>query len=386
MSFKFPIYLDYHSTTPVDPRVYEVMKPYFCEEFGNPASGSHVFGWKAEEVVKQARQKVAHLIGVRDPKEIIWTSGTTESINLALRGASISYREKGQHIISCVTEHKAALETLKYLETQGFKVTYLPVDSYGVVDPEDVRKNITDKTILISFMAANNEIGTLHPISEIGKIAKEKEVLFHVDAAQACGKIPMDVEKMGIDLLSASAHKVYGPKGIGILYKRERSPYVSLSPLFFGGGHEKGLRPGTLAVPLIVGMGEAFKIAGQEMEEEKVRIITLREKLYHGLKNGLEDIELNGHPQKRLPGNLNVSFSGIKASDLISHVRDVALSSGSACASGSLEPSYVLKALGFSDERARSSIRFGLGRFTTEEEIDCVIEKVVEAVQKLRHF
>lgn len=390
-----PIYLDYHATTPVDPRVFDAMKPYFSKEFGNPASGTHVFGWQAEEAVKISAEQVASLIHAQ-PKEIFWTSGTTESINLALKGV-VNF-ERPQHMISCVTEHKAALETLKYLESCGVQVTYLPVDTEGLVDPDRVRQAIQKETVLISIMFANNEIGTIHPIAEIGKIAKEAGVIFHVDAAQACGKISVDVEALGIDLLSMSAHKVYGPKGIGALYVRSRHPHVNLTPQIHGGGHQGGMRGGTLAVQNIVGMGKSFEIAGQEMEGEAKWLIHLREKLWKGLcrgeplcspskgrRTGLP-LQINGHPTKRLPGNLNVSFSGIKASDLISQVREIALSSGSACTSGSHEPSYVLKALGINDELARGSIRFGLGRWTTEEEIDYVIEKMNVAVKKLHIF
>ncbi len=380
MTLKLPIYLDNHATTLVDPRVFEAMKPYFSEIFGNPASATHSFGWMAEEAVKQAREQVAKLIHADPKKEIIWTSGTTESINMALLGIS---KNAGDHIISVVTEHRAALETLKFLEGNGIQVTYLPVDSHGLVDPENIRKAITPKTVLISVMAANNEIGTIHPIAEIGKIAKEMEILFHVDAAQACGKIPVDVQLMGIDLLSMSAHKVYGPKGVGALYIRRRNPHVKIEPLIYGGSHEGGLRGGTLNVPGIVGMGKAFEIAGQEMETESLRLVSLRDRLYQKLSDKLPQVMLNGHPTQRLAGNLNVSFLGVRSSDLISQLKDIAISSGSACTSGSLEPSYVIRALGVGEERARSSIRIGLGRFNTEEEIYFAVDKISHAVSEL---
>ena len=340
----------------------------------------HSFGWEAEEAVKNAREQVATLIHA-DPKEIIWTSGTTESINLALIGVARYYQSKGNHLITSVIEHKAVLETMKYLEAQGFEVTYLPVDSTGLVNPEKVQKAITPKTVLISIMGAHNEIGTIQPIADIGKIAKSAGVFFHVDAAQMCGKIPVDVQSMEVDLLSISAHKVYGPKGIGALYARSRNPVVRLEPLLHGGGigaiHESPLRPGTLPVQNIVGMGKAFEIAGQEMGVESKRVLGLREKLHKGLMTGI----LNGHRTQRLPGNLNLSFPGVRSDDLMARVRDIAVSSGSACTSGSHEPSYVIRALGVGDDRARSSIRFGLGRFTTEEEIDFAVEKFTEALR-----
>lgn len=382
MTLKLPIYLDHHATTPCDPRVFEAMRPYFSEIFGNPASGSHSFGWKAEEAVKIAREQVAKLIHA-DPKEIVWTSGTTESINLALSGVASAYRHKN-HLITCVTEHRAVLDTAKYLESQGLHVTYLPVDPTGLVNPDELSKAITPQTLLISIMAANNEIGTIPPLIEIGKIAKQREVLFHVDAAQACGKIPVDVQAMGIDLLSMSAHKVYGPKGIGALYVRDKNPRVHLTPLFHGGGQERGWRSGTLAVQNIVGMGKAFEIAGTEMTEESQRLLTLREKLHQEIAQRLDGVFLNGHPAQRLPGNLNLSFEKTRSDALLAELRDIALSSGSACASGSSESSYVIRALGSGEAKAKSSIRFGVGRFNTEEEIDFVIARVTEAVQKLR--
>jgi len=391
MTLKLPIYLDHHATTPLDPRVLEAMMPYLTTDFGNASSATHAYGWKAEAAVELARKQVAALIGSKDPKEVIWTSGTTESDNLALIGVARADTSKGHHIITCVTEHRSVLDTARYLEGHGGRVTYLSVDADGLVNPDDVRKAIAKDTILISIMAANNEIGVIQPIGEIGRIAKEAGILFHVDAAQACGKIPMDVEAMGIDLLAMSAHKVYGPKGAGALYVRERNPKVRLEPLFHGGGQERGLRPGTLAVPNIVGMGKAFEIAGGEMEDEAERLFKLRQRLHEGLmkalsgRGGVTPPLLNGHATKRLPGNLSLSFLGVRSDALIPQIRDVALSSGSACASlETAEPSYVIRALGGDSERALSSIRFGIGRFNTEEEIDFTIQKVAVAVQSLR--
>ncbi len=388
MALKLPIYLDHHATTPVDPRVVEAMSPFWTDDFGNASSATHAFGWRAAEAVEQARRQVSRLIAAVDPKEVIWTSGTTESDNLALVGIAQALRAQGDHIITCVTEHRAVLDTAAYLERHGIRVTYLPVDSEGLIDPDDVRKALTDKTILISLMAANNEIGVLQPAilsGDIGKIAKERGAYFHVDAAQACGKVPIDVAAMGIDLLSMSAHKVYGPKGIGALYVRNRNPHVRLQPLFHGGGQERGLRPGTLAVPLIVGMGCAFEIASQEMREEGIRLKGLRERLFQGLSLKLDGVVLNGHATHRLPGNLNLSFLGVRSDALIGRVRDVALSSGSACASSETpEGSYVIRSLGGSEDRASSSIRFGIGRFNTEEEIDYVVSEIAAAVTFLR--
>ena len=377
-----PIYLDYHATTPVDPRVFEEMKPYFCERFGNAASSTHAWGWMAEEAVTLAREKVASCVGAVS-REIVWTSGATESINMALKGVCHSYESRGKHIISCETEHSSVLTTLHYLESQGFKVTYLPVNQMGEIDLEKLRKEITKETILISLIAAHNEIGIIHPLQEIGKIAKEHGVFFHVDAAQACGKIPLDVESMGIDLLSASAHKFYGPKGIGFLYVRKRNPYVNLTPLIHGSPtHEGGLRGGTPAVPLIVGLAKSLDIAVSEMGTESQRITHLRKRLWKGLNEKLT-VHLNGHPSNRIPGNLNVSFEGVLASEVIAKMTQVALSTGSACSSGSQKASYVLRAMGFSEERSSSSIRFGLGRFTTEKEIDEVIAQLVHVVTNL---
>jgi len=381
---KLPIYMDNHATTPMDQRVLAAMLPYFTEKFGNAASRNHSFGWAGEEAVDKARGQIAALINAKS-KEIIFTSGATESDNLAIKGVVEFYKDKGNHVITCVTEHKAILDSCKALERAGkATVTYLPVDQYGMVDPDDVRRAITDKTVLITIMAANNEIGTIHPIAEIGRIAKEKGIVFHSDATQGVGKIPMDVEKAGIDLLSASAHKMYGPKGIGILYVRSKGPRVRLTPIIDGGGHERGLRSGTLNVPGIVGMGAASEIAGQEMEQESLRLVSLRDKLQAGLFERLDEVYLNGHPTQRLPGNLNISFAFVEGESLLMGIRDVAVSSGSACTSATLEPSYVIRALGTEEELAHSSIRFGLGRFNTEEEVDFVAQRVTEEVRRLR--
>lgn len=380
---KLPIYLDYHSTTPVDPKVLERMLPYFTNTFGNAASRSHSFGWSAEEAVEKARVQVGHLIGA-NPKEIVFTSGATESINIAIKGAYEMYADKGNHIITAQTEHKATLDSAKYIEKLGGTVTYLPVDQYGMIRIEELKNAITDKTILISLMHANNEVGTIHPIKEIGKIAKEKGILFHVDAAQTAGKIKIDVNEMGIDILSLSGHKIYGPKGVGALYVRRANPRVRLAPVIHGGGHERGLRSGTLNVPSIVGLGAACEIAEQTMESENKRLIALRERLYQGITKSLDEIHLNGHPTERLPNNLNISFAYVEGEALMMGLKEIAVSSGSACTSASLEPSYVLRAMGVGEELAHTSIRFGLGRFTTEEEIDFTIQKVVEVVTRLR--
>ena len=381
---KLPIYMDNHATTPMDKRVLDAMLPYFMDKFGNAASRNHSFGWAAEEAVDKARGQIAALINAKS-KEIIFTSGATESDNLAIKGVVEFYRDKGNHIITCVTEHKAVLDSCKALERAGkATVTYLPVDKYGMVDPEDVRRAITDKTVLISIMSANNEIGTLHPIAEIGKIAKEKGVIFHCDATQGVGKMPLDVEKAGIDLLSASAHKIYGPKGVGILYVRSKGPRVRLTPIIDGGGHERGLRSGTLNVTGIVGFGAACEVAGQEMGEEIHRLHSLRDKLQAGIFERLDEVYLNGHPTERLPGNLNLSFAYVEGESLLMGMKDIAVSSGSACTSATLEPSYVIRALGTEEELAHSSIRFGLGRFNTEEEVDFVAQRVTDEVQRLR--
>lgn len=383
---KLPIYMDNQATTPLDSRVLEAMLPCFREHFGNPSSRNHPFGWQAEKLVEEARAKAARLIHA-EPKEIIFTSGATESDNLALKGAAEVYRDKGDHLITQVTEHKAVLDPCKYLERQGFKVTYLPVNSHGLVDPDELEKAVTEKTVLISIMAANNEIGTLQPVTEIGKIAKERGVLFHVDAAQAVGKIPIQVEPMGIDLLSFSGHKMYGPKGVGALYVRRKNPRVRLAPLLHGGGHEQGWRSGTLNVPAIVGLGMACEIAGAEMKTEAERLVKFRTRLHQAIAKKLDGIYLNGHPEKRLPGNLNLSFSCVEGESLLMSLSDeIAVSSGSACTQATVEPSYVLKALGLTKDRVHNSIRFGLGRFNTEEEVDYTAKRVIEAVNRLREI
>ncbi len=380
-----PIYMDNNATTPVDPRVLEAMLPYFCEEFGNAASRIHAFGWRAEEAVDKAREQIARLIGAT-PKEIIFTSGATESDNLALKGVAEMYRDKGTHIVTQVTEHKAVLDSAKRLEREGFEITYLPVDRTGLVDPDDVRRALRETTILISIMAANNEIGTLQPVEEIGRIAKERGVLFHSDAAQALGKIPVDVEAWGVDLVSLSAHKMYGPKGVGVLYVRRRNPRVRLAPMMDGGGHERGMRSGTLDVPGIVGFGAACELAYQEMEAEAERLRALRDRLQSGFLSQVDEVCLNGHPERRLPGTCNLSFAYVEGESLMMGLNEIAVSSGSACTSATLEPSYVLRALGVGDELAHSSIRFGLGRFNTEEEVDYVIQRVKETVERLREM
>ncbi len=378
-----PIYMDHHSTTPVAPEVFEAMRPYFCERFGNAASRSHPFGWAAEEAVEQARAQVAHLFGCK-PAEIVWTSGATESDNLAIKGVAAAYREKGRHIITSRIEHHAVLDPCKRLEREGYQVTYLPVDRTGRVDPADVERAITKETILISIMAANNEVGTLQPMAEIGRIAKRHGVLFHTDAAQFVGKLPFSVEAWHVDLLSASAHKCYGPKGAGALYVRMSKPRVRLVPQMDGGGHEKGRRSGTLNVPGCVGFGAACALAERELATEPARLIALRERLRAALWSRLDYLYLNGHPTERLPGNLNVSFEFVEGESLLMAFTGVAVSSGSACTSATIEPSYVLLALGVSDELARASIRFGLGRSNTEEEVDFVAAQVIENVNRLR--
>ncbi|MEB2283523.1 MAG: IscS subfamily cysteine desulfurase [Polyangiaceae bacterium UTPRO1] len=380
------VYMDNHATTQVDPQVVEAMLPCFSDKYGNSGSRNHAFGWEAEALVDQAREQVAKVLGAK-AKEIIFTSGATESDNLALKGVVEFYKEKGDHIITATTEHKAILDTCKALERKGrATVTYLPVDKFGLIDLDQLRGAITDKTILISIMHANNEIGTIQPLHEIGKIAKERGVLFHTDATQGAGKIPVDVEAMGIDLLSLSAHKIYGPKGIGALYVRARSPRVRLTPQLDGGGQERGFRSGTLNVPGIVGLGKAMEIASRVMESENERLLRLRERLRHGIMSRLDEVFLNGHPMQRLPGNLNISFAFVEGESLLMGLKDIAVSSGSACTSATLEPSYVLKALGVGDELAHTSIRFGLGRFNTEEEVDYVTERVVREVNRLREM
>jgi cysteine desulfurase len=381
---KTPIYMDNHATTRCDPRVVEAMLPYFTEKFGNAASRNHCFGWEAEEAVDKARGQLAAAIGAKS-KEIILTSGATESDNLAIKGVVEFYKDKGNHIITCVTEHKAVLDSCRTLERQGkVTVTYLPVDKYGMVDPDAVRNAITDKTVLISIMYANNEIGTIHPVREIGKIAKDKGVIFHCDAVQAVGKVPVDVEADGIDLLAMSGHKLYGPKGVGALYVRSKGPRVRLTPIIDGGGHERGMRSGTLNVTGVVGFGAACEIAMAEMAQEAARLTELRDKLHAGIFEQLDEVYLNGHPTQRLPGNLNISFAYVEGESLLMGMNDVAVSSGSACTSATLEPSYVIRALGVNEELAHSSIRFGLGRFNTEDEVDFVAQRVTREVRRLR--
>jgi cysteine desulfurase len=382
---KTPIYLDYHATTPMDPRVLEAMLPYFGEMFGNAASRNHSFGWEAEEAVEKARQQVASLIGA-NKKEIVFTSGATESNNLALKGVAEMYAEKGNHIITVATEHKAVLDTCKRLEKQGLKVTYLPVQPDGLIDLEAFKSAITDKTILVSVMYANNEIGVIQPIREIGTICKERGVLFHTDATQAVGKVPVDVNADKIDLLSISAHKMYGPKGVGALYVRRKGPRVQLTAQIDGGGHERGMRSGTLNVPGIVGLGEACALCQAEMETESARLRALRDRLKDRILAELDEVYINGTMEHRLPHNLNISFAYVEGESLLMGINDIAVSSGSACTSATLEPSYILKALGAGDDLAHSSIRFGLGRFTTQEEVDYAAEKVIQVVLKLREL
>jgi cysteine desulfurase len=385
MAIKLPIYMDYHATTPVDPRVVETMLPYFHEKFGNAASRNHSFGWAAEEAVENARAQIARLINAT-PKEIIFTSGATESNNLALKGAAEMYREKGNHIITQVIEHKAVLDTCKRLEKYGYEVTYLPVGKDGRIDLDDLRRAITPKTILISIMYANNEIGVIQPIQEIGKIAKEKGILFHTDGVQALGKIPVDVQKDNIDMISLTAHKLYGPKGCGALYVRRRNPRVQLSAQIDGGGHERGMRSGTLNVPGIVGFGKAAELCQNEMAEESVRLRGLRDRLKDTIFSKLDEVYINGSMTHRLPHNINISFAFVEGESLLMGINDVAVSSGSACTSATLEPSYVLKALGVGEDLAHTSIRFGLGRFNTQEEVDYVSSRVIEVVQRLREL
>jgi len=382
---KTPIYFDNHATTPTDPRVVEAMLPYFTVKFGNAASRNHSFGWEAEKAVDNARKQIADLIGATS-KEIIFTSGATESDNLAIKGVAEMYAEKGNHIITAATEHKAVLDTCKKLEKHGYRVTYLPVKADGLVDLDMLRESITDNTILITLMYANNEIGVIHPVREIGKIAHEKGVLFHTDGVQAVGKVPVDVIKDNIDLMSMSAHKIYGPKGVGALYVRRKSPRVQITAQMDGGGHERGMRSGTLNVPGIVGMGEACAICQREMPEESRRLSHLRDKLRSKFETELDEVFINGSMEHRLPHNLNISFAYVEGESLLMGINDVAVSSGSACTSATLEPSYVLKALGVGDDLAHTSIRFGLGRFNTEEEVDYVGARVIDVVRKLREL
>ncbi len=380
---KFPIYLDYSATTPVDPRVAQKMIPFLTEQFGNPASRSHAFGWEAEKAVEEAREHVAALLNA-DPKEIIWTSGATEGNNLAIKGAANFYKGKGKHIVTMKTEHKAVLDTVRELERQGFVATYLDPQQNGLLDLDKFKAAIRPDTVLVSVMMVNNEIGVIQPIAEIGEVCRSKGIIFHCDAVQAAGKISIDLQKLKVDLLTVTAHKVYGPKGIGALYVR-RKPRVRIEPQIHGGGHERGLRSGTLPTHQIVGMGEAFRIAKLEMATESVRIRALRDKLLNGFKD-MEEVYVNGDMERRIPGNLNVSFNFVEGESLIMGIKDVAVSSGSACTSASLEPSYVLRALGRSDELAHSSIRFTIGRFTTEEEIDYAVKLLRSKIGKLREL
>jgi cysteine desulfurase len=387
MAVKFPIFMDAQSTTPVDPRVVEAMLPYFTEKFGHPASRNHPFGWEAEAAVDRAREQIARLIGARDPKEIVFTSGGTEAINLAVKGIAEMYREKGNHIVTTVIEQRAGLDVCRRLERQGYEVTYVPVQPDGRVEVEDVRKALTERTILISVMFANNEIGTVQDVAAIGKLAKEKGIIFHTDATQAVGKVPVNVEAMGIDLLSCTGHLLYGPKGVGALYVRRKGPRVRLAPMMDGGGHERGMRSGTLPVPLIVGFGRAAEICGEVMAEEGARLARLRDKLQDAILSNVDEAFLNGHPERRLPHNLNVSFAYVEGESVLMGLnKETALSSGSACTSSTLEPSYVIGALGASAELAHSSIRFSLHRFTTEEEVDHVAQRTIEVVRRLREM
>ncbi len=377
-----PIYLDYQATTPMDPRVLEAMMPYFTHKFGNPHSRSHSYGWEAEEAVEKARAQVAKLIGA-DEKEVIFTSGATESNNLAIRGVAEFYKDRKNHIVTTVTEHKCVLDTCRHLEQQGFEVTYLPVQKNGLIDLEVLRAAVTDKTVLVSIMAVNNEIGVIQPLAEIGKICREKKAFFHTDAAQAAGKIPLDVEAMSIDLMSISGHKIYGPKGIGALYVR-RKPRIRLVPLIVGGGQERGFRSGTLPTPLCVGLGEAAEIAMKEMDAESKRLAKLQARMLKGLNAKLTDIHVNGDLEHRIPGNLNIGFAYVEGESLMMGIKGLSVSSGSACTSASLEPSYVLRALGVEEDMAHTSLRIGLGRFTTEQEVDTAVDELVHHVNKLR--
>jgi len=384
-----PLYMDNHATTQLDPRVLEAMLPYFSVKFGNAASRNHAFGWEAEKAVERAREQIAKLIGAT-AREIIFTSGATESNNLAIKGIAEMYREQGNHIVTQATEHKAVLDTCKKLEKMGYRVTYLPVQADGLIDLEDLERAIVTegpgKTILVSIMFANNEIGVVQPIAEIGRLCHEKGVIFHTDAVQAVGKIPVDVQAMKIDVLSLSGHKIYGPKGVGALYVRRRNPRVQITEQINGGGHERGMRSGTLNVPGIVGLGKACELAGEEMEAESARLTQLRDYLRAKLENALDYVHVNGNMEHHLPGNLNMSFVYVEGESLLMGINDIAVSSGSACTSATLEPSYVLKALGLGDDVAHSSIRFGLGRFNTRAEVDYVADKLIDVVLKLREL
>jgi cysteine desulfurase len=381
---RLPIYLDNHATTPLDPRVLDEMLPYFKEKFGNAASRSHQFGWEAEAAVEKAREQVAKLIGA-SAKEIVFTSGATESDNLAIKGVADRYRDKGDHIVTCVTEHKAVLDSCKHLEKEGYRVTYLPVGKDGLIDLDDLKRALDDNTILVSIMFANNEIGVLQPIAEIGKLCRERGILFHTDAVQAIGKVPVNVEEQNIDLASITAHKLHGPKGIGALYVRRKNPQVELAPMIDGGGHEHGMRSGTLNVPGIVGLGKACELCREEMAAEAARLRALRDRLKEKIFAGLDDVYVNGSMEHRLPGNLNLSFANVDAEPLLMGINDVAVSTGSACSSAAIEPSHVLKALGAGD-LTHGSIRFGIGRFNTQAEIDYVAARVVETVKRLREL
>src|SRR5438309_1074573 len=382
---KLPIYMDNHATTPVDPRVLEEMLPYFTDKFGNAASRNHSFGWAGEEAVETARERIAKLIGATT-KEIIFTSGATEIDNLAIKGVAEMYREKGNHIITAVTEHKAVLDTCKRLEKYGYRVTYLPVQKNGLVDLDDLKRAMDDKTILVTIMYANNEIGVLQPVAEIGKLCRERGVIFHTDATQAVGKVPVDVNRQNIDVMSISARKMYGPKGVGALYVRRKNPRVQVSAIIDGGGHERGMRSGTLNVPGIVGLGKACLICMEDMPKESCHLAGMRNRLRDNIMERLDEVYINGSMEHRLPGNLNISFAYVEGESLLMGINDVAVSSGSACTSATLEPSYVLKALGTGDDLAHSSIRFGIGRFNTEAEMDYVGDRVVETVQRLREL
>lgn len=386
------IYLDNHATTPVDPRVLAAMLPYFTEHFGNPASRNHAFGWAAEEAVEKARVQIASLIGAKDDrgepsgKEIVFTSGATESINLAIKGVAELYHEKGKHLITTAIEHKATLDTCAHLERQGFEVTVLPVDRFGLVDPAALEAALRPDTILVSVIHGNNEIGTVQDVRALGALCRANGTLFHVDAAQTAGKVPVDVNAMAIDLLSVSGHKMYGPKGVGALYVRRKNPRVRLAPLIHGGGHERGMRSGTLNVPGIVGLGAACALAQAELDPDMARLTALRDRLYRQITEALDEVHLNGHPTRRLPGNLNLSFAFVEGESLMMGMKGIAVSSGSACTSASLEPSYVLRALGIGDDTAHTSLRFGIGRFNTEAEIDRTAQVVIEQVRRLREM
>jgi cysteine desulfurase len=378
-----PVYLDNHATTRTDPRVVEAMLPYFTEHYGNAASVSHSFGWEAEEAVERARERLAPAIGA-ESREIVFTSGATESNNLAIKGMAQAVRRRGNHLVTAASEHKAVLDPMKRLAREGWEVTIVDCDEYGRVSVEAVAEALTDRTVLVSIMAANNEVGTINLVAEIGRLCHERRIIFHTDAAQAVGKIPIDVQGDAIDLLSISAHKLYGPKGIGALYVRRRDPQVRLQPLLHGGGHERGFRSGTVPVPLVVGMGAAVELAGARMDEEASRLRSMRDRLHEAIGSRVQGIRLNGHPTDRLPGNLNLSFVDVDGEALMMAMRDVAVSSGSACSAADPEPSHVLRAMGLSEDLARSSLRFGLGRFTTEAEIAFAAEAVASAVERLR--